>query len=246
MEEELIKPVVRVGNSAGVVLPIEWYGGEAIIKLIRKPLNIKSDVLRIIEPFLDSVLGVYLVGSYSRREEDKNSDIDILVITEDINKKIIKGKYDILLISREEVKKAMKIVVPIIPMIREAAPIINKNLLNELKKEKIKKEHLKWHIDTTKSSLKIIKEILVLDGLKVNGNVIYQLILRLRQVYIVDCLLKNKDYSKKYFLQMLKKKGIYELYEVYKMEKNGKKSKAIEKSKAKIAYNLIEDYLNNL
>ena len=48
MENSIIKPIIRVGNSAGVVLPLEWYGGKARIELIQKPLNIKADILDII------------------------------------------------------------------------------------------------------------------------------------------------------------------------------------------------------
>jgi len=172
MENYIVKPIIRVGNSAGVVLPIEWYGGEARIELIKKPINIREEVLSIINNYMESVLGVYLVGSYARKEERENSDVDVLVITSDINKRIVKGKYDILLISLDEVKKGMKIIIPVIPMIREAVPIINKQLLLELRGEKIKKENLKWHIETTKSSLKIIKGILDIDEGKIDGKVI--------------------------------------------------------------------------
>ena len=44
MKTELIKSIVKVGNSAGVVLPREWYGGEAIVKLVKIILE-KMDVL---------------------------------------------------------------------------------------------------------------------------------------------------------------------------------------------------------
>ena len=76
---ELVKPIVRLGNSAGVVLPKEWLHGEARITLLKKPDNPKKAVLDIIEPYLSSIIGVYLVGSYARGEQKKNSDIDILI-----------------------------------------------------------------------------------------------------------------------------------------------------------------------
>ena len=43
---ELIKPIIRVGNSAGVILPKEWLNGEAKIRLISKPKNIEKFVLQ--------------------------------------------------------------------------------------------------------------------------------------------------------------------------------------------------------
>jgi predicted nucleotidyltransferase len=244
MENCIIKPIIRVGNSAGVVLPLEWYGGEARIELVKKPLNIKEEVLSIIDKYMESVLGVYLAGSYARGEEKENSDIDILVITSDLNKRIKKGKYDILLISLNEVRKGMKIIVPLVPIIHEAVPIINKQLIEELKKEKIKKENLKWHIETTKSSLKIIRGILDIEEGKIDGSVIYPLVLRLREAYIIDSLLKNKKYTSLGFLEMLKRKGIYELYEGYELVKRGKKAKLVDKKLGEKAYELIKEHLH--
>ena len=94
METKLLKPIVRMGNSACVMLPKAWINGKARVELIQEPLNITKDVFEILKPYLKDVLGIYLVGSYARGEETQESDIDILVITENINKKINKGKYD--------------------------------------------------------------------------------------------------------------------------------------------------------
>lgn len=244
MESSLIKPIIRVGNSAGVVLPIEWYGGEARIELIKKPLDIKGEVFHIIDDYMESVLGIYLVGSYARGEERDSSDVDILVITSNINKRIHKGKYDIILISLEEVKKGMKIVVPLIPMVQEAKTIINRKLLDELKDVKIGNKDLKWHRDTSKSSLNLIRGLMDLSGGKIDGKIIYPLILRIRESYIIDCLLKNKKYSTKEFLEMLKRRGIYELYEGYELEKRGKRAKSVNRPVAEKAYGLFKEYLH--
>lgn len=243
MEYSIVKPIVRVGNSAGVVLPLEWYGGKARIELIQKPINVKEDILNILNDYMENILGVYLTGSYARKEQTPDSDVDVLVITSDINRKINKGKYKLLMISLDELKKAREIVIPIIPMLMEAVPIINKKFLEELLDFKIKKENLKWHLETTKSSLKIIRTVLDIGEDKVDGKVIYPLILRLREAYIIDCLLKNKRYGKKDFLEMLKRRGIYELYEGYELEKRGKKAKLVDRRKAEIAYQLILEYL---
>ncbi|MBS3078563.1 nucleotidyltransferase domain-containing protein [Candidatus Pacearchaeota archaeon] len=245
MENSIIKPIIRVGNSAGVVLPLEWYGGKARIELIQKPLNIKADILDILNDYMENILGVYLTGSYARKEQTNDSDVDVLVVTSDINKKINKGKYEILMISLDELKKARDIVIPIIPMLKEAVPIINKKLLDELLDFNIKKENLKWHLETTKSSLKMIRTILNIEEDKVGGNVIYPLILRLREAYIIDCLLKNRKYRKKDFLEMLKRRGIYELYKGYELEKRSKKAKLVDRKKAKVVYQLILSYLND-
>ena len=127
---ELVRKIVRVGNSAGVVLQREWLNGIAKVELVRKPLNIKKDILEILDPYLENVLGVYLTGSYARGEETENSDVDILVITDGISKRIESGKYNIIMVSENELRDHIKkIAFPLIPMIAEAKALVNNNLI---------------------------------------------------------------------------------------------------------------------
>ena len=46
MENELIKKTIRVGNSAGVLLPKEWLNTE--VKVVLQPRNIEKDILDIL------------------------------------------------------------------------------------------------------------------------------------------------------------------------------------------------------
>ena len=105
---ELIKNTIRVGNSAGVLLPKEFLNTQ--VKIVLQPLNIEKDILEILleEKILKDILGVYLIVSYARKEQTIESDIDVLAITKNINKRIEKGKYDLLLVSKEIVDEKMK------------------------------------------------------------------------------------------------------------------------------------------
>ena len=87
-----IKKAIKAGNSSAVILPRAWLNKEVRIELIKKtPEAILYDVLEILKKhiLLESITGVYLVGSYARGEEDENSDIDVLVITNNIDKEMI-------------------------------------------------------------------------------------------------------------------------------------------------------------
>ena len=95
MEKLILKNVIRVGNSAGVLVPKEWINGKAKVELIEEPINIQKDVINILQKFLDDVIAIYLVGSYARNEQEKGSDIDILVISNEKTKEIHSGKYNI-------------------------------------------------------------------------------------------------------------------------------------------------------
>ncbi len=230
MKQELIKPVVKVGNSAGVILPKNWINGKARIELIEKPLDIKKDILEILEPYLQDIEGVYLIGSYARGEQTKESDVDVLVITNKINKKIKKGKYELILIQKDKIEIALESnIIPILPMLKEAKPLVNSSLIKEYQTTKLTKKNLKWHIELTKSALNVNKEIIKLDketNSDSSDGIAYSLILRFREAYIVDCLIKNKIPKKKELIDLIKRtSGSLKAYEGYLRTKNNEKDK---------------------
>lgn len=222
---ELIKNTIRVGNSAGVLLPKEFLNTQ--VKIVLQPLNIEKDVLDILlkEKVLSNVFGVYLVGSYARNEQTIDSDIDILVITDNLNDKIVSGKYDLMLVSKDLVDEKMeKNIFPLLPMMIEAKPIINKFLLDNYANTPITKNNLKWHIDTTKSAMDVVMEYIKLaeeTGKEVSDAASYSLVLRLRTIYLIDCLKKRKKWTKEEFLCLIKKiSGSLTAYERYLESKN--------------------------
>lgn len=222
---ELIKNTIRVGNSAGVLLPKKFLNTQ--VKIVLQPLNIEKDILEILfkEKILKNTLGVYLIGSYARKEQTIESDIDVLVITKNINKRIEKGKYDLLLVSKEIIDEKMrKNIFPLLPMIIEAKPIINEELLNKYINPSLTKKNLKWNIDTTKSAMNVVKEYIKLAEEmqeKVSDAASYSLILRLRTIYIINCLKKGKIWKKREFLSLIKKiSGSLTAYERYLDSKN--------------------------
>jgi len=229
---ELIKQITKAGNSSNVLLPREWLGGIARVELIEKPIDIVEDTIRILKPYLKDILGIYLVGSYARNEETKKSDIDILVITKKLNQKIKNGKYEIILISKDNLDKAMKEnIMPLLPMIKEAKPILNEGLINEYKEIKPNKENLKWIIEITKSSKKLNEQAIKLSKeLKENisDGIIYSIILGLRSIYTINCLKDNKIPTKKGLMNLLNKiTNSEEPYNAYLRSKEDKSDKKV-------------------
>ena len=225
MEEIMIKNTIKVGNSAGVLLPRKYLNSK--VKITLEPLNIEKDILEILaeKKLLKDVLGVYLVGSYARKEETIESDVDILVITQNTNKRIKEGKYELICISITEFKRQLKEnVLPLLAMIKESKVIINRNLIKEYINTSLTKKNIKWHIDTTKSAMKIVNEYIKLaeeTERKASDSASYSLILRLRTLYIIDCLKKGKLWKKEEFLGLIKKiSGSLIAYERYLVVKN--------------------------
>jgi predicted nucleotidyltransferase len=246
MENSVIKQIVKVGNGSGVVLPKSWYGGKARVELIEKPSDIQKDVFEILKDYLGSVIGIYLAGSYARGEEDFESDIDIFVITSDINKKIVHGKYEILLVSEEKLKDYMESnVLPLLPMIKESKIILNKILIEKYKKTPLNHDNLKWYIKTTKSALNV-NESLIKNYSEKDKNcgdeVSYSLVLRLRGVYLVDCMIKNKMWKNKDFLNLIKKiSGSLNAYDGYlRVKKDLNKKSELPVNEAE----KLKDYIN--
>jgi predicted nucleotidyltransferase len=221
---EVIKTAIKVGNSAGVLLPRKWLGSE--VKIILRPLNIEEDILKILleERILQKALGIYIVGSYARNEQTIDSDVDILVITSDINQRLKRDKYEIICISKKDLDKQInENALPLLAMIKEAKIITNEDLIKNIDFS-LNKSNLKYHIETTKSAMKIVeKDIEISKEIKgkVSDASAYSIILRLRTLYIIDCLRKNKLWSKKEFLKLVKNiSGSNEAYERYLSSKN--------------------------
>ncbi len=222
---EIIKTAIKVGNSAGVLLPRGWLNTQ--VKIVLQPLNIEKDVLRILmeENLLKETWGVYISGSYAREEQTIDSDVDVLVVTSNLNKRIKKEKYELILISKDSLEKQLEEnALPILPMIIESKPIINQELLENYKKTGLTKKNLNWHLETTKSAMKLVeKDIEASKELKrdVSDAAAYSLILRLRTLYIINCLKNKKMWSKSEFLSMIKKiSGSLKAYERYASAKN--------------------------
>ena len=227
-EIELIKPIVRVGNSAGVILPREWLHGKAKVVLLEERLEPEQEIFGILRSYLSDIMALALVGSYATGEQGAESDVDALAITHSTNKRIKHGKYEIILISEDRLGKYLEgNIFPLLPMLIEAKSLINGELINKYKNFKLTRRNLSFHFETTKSIMNVVKADIELDkemGESCAGDAdAYSLILRLRGIYIVNCLLKGKIWSKREFLQLVKKvAGSLKVYDGYVRIKNDK------------------------
>lgn len=254
--EAQIKKAIKAGNSSAVILPRAWLNKEVRIELVKKtPERILYDVLEILKKNINlaSVIGIYLVGSYARGEEDENSDIDVLIITRGVDKEMItEGIYNLLIISSELLhQKLNQDLFPIGQMLKEAMPLLNSHYL-ELIETKVTKKNVKWYLDTTEQKLEIIQKYI--DDAKsknkkyLRDKIAYTLILRIRTLEIIKKLIKNKDYSNKDFVRMIKKisngKNAYERYLAVK--NNSKEMQGISIEETERLYNYLKKDLIEL
>src|SRR3989338_249373 len=202
------KMVQKFGNSSHVVLPKEYIGRR--IKFVTEPKtfqDIKSEILEILKPYLENIIGVYLYGSYVRNEQTVDSDIDVLVITGPKFKIIEKiDNYHIVSTTINSIENTLKNnAVLILPIIKEAKTIINPDSLRGYKEYKFTEKNTKQFLNDTKKILELNKKGLELD-FEV-GSLVYSLILRIRGLLMVKLMLNDVLYSKTLLLNYFEMKG---------------------------------------
>ncbi|MEK6914483.1 MAG: nucleotidyltransferase domain-containing protein [Nanoarchaeota archaeon] len=220
--EYIIKPTRVIGNASGVILPKEWKNSLIRAEIITKPLN-EYELLKLIENEISikKIMGIYLIGSYARGDYDNKSDIDILVINKDINKTMKLGKYEINILSLSSLEYLLKYnCIPVLPWIVESVSIINDSLLDKYKNTKLTLKNLKWHIETNKTSMNIIREKLKAakkyDDYEYICGCSYSLVLRLRTLYAIECLIKKKIQRKSELISLIEKiSGSRNIYDIY-------------------------------
>lgn len=250
-----IKKTIKAGNSSAVILPRSWLNKEVRVEVIRKtPETILSDVITLVGKYinLEEIIGIYLTGSYARKEEDKYSDIDILVITNNTDREMIKeGIYNILLVSERLLfQKLEEDLLPIGQMIKEAKALLNYSYLSSIK-IKVTNGNIKWYIDTTEDKLKILEEVIKITKEKnkryLSDFVAYTLILRIRTLYIIEKLIKDKPYKKNDFIVLIKNISKGNSYEKYLSIKNDMKDKyEVTIKETELLYSYLRNQLNNV
>ena len=245
----MIRQTIKVGNSAGVLLPRKYLGN--LVEITIKSLNkeeIKEQILDIAKPYLRYIIGIYLVGSYARNENEADSDIDIVIVTtKQINIKEVKNYHIICLEYNNLIKELGENIISIYPMLMEAEVILNEDLLKNLLKKSVTKKNLEWHLKTSKSALGVIRKALETEEKELIANqaIIYSLMLRLREIYLADCILDKKIGSIKGLMEYAKRlKIIKKLYKAYKESRD--KNKVITKinvEEIKEGYEFVKEKL---
>lgn len=253
------KTVQRFGNSGHIVLPKEYVGKN--VKFLLEPKtfkDIKYEVLKMLTPYLENILGIYLYGSYARNEQTIDSDVDILVIASTKFKIIEKiDDYSIVSTTLQEIDTLLNTnAVLMLPIVKEFKTIINPDLLERYKKHQFTKKNTKWFMGNSIKALELNKNGIELDF--EIGSLVYSLMLRIRGLLMIKLIMDNNQYSKSSLFLFLEENGmpknkVDELYRIYSNERNDikiKKSDILTKQDIEKLLNtakkLIERVKNNL
>lgn len=246
--ETIIKQTREVGTSAGVLLPRNWLNKQVVVTLFSPSKEeIAKDVMEIIykNNLNEDVKGIYLFGSHARGEQDSYSDIDVLVITQETNKLINHGNYELLILSEENFSKNLFSNLNYLSMLKEVKVILNKELIEKysLKKQKM---NFRAALNEIKRIIKINKETINLlkqDNKKIPDGVVYSVVLRLRELYLIKCLISNKKYYKKDFQKLINNK-VYSSY--LRVKRNEKEINDISSDEILDLLDLSEKWLKEI
>lgn len=246
--EKIIKQTREVGTSAGVLLPRSWLNKQVVVTLLSPS---KEEIIRgIMEIILrynlnEEVKGIYLFGSYAREDYDAESDIDVLVITQKTTRLINYNNYEILFVSEKDFSKNIYNNLNYLSAINEVKVILNRELIKKYALKK-KKFNLKKYFVEIERILKINKETVEFcedNKINVPDGVVYSIVLRLRELYLIKCIFSEKSYYKKDFIKII---GDKINISYLRIKKNEKDLSSISPSEVKEILSLSEKWLKEL
>ena len=127
---EFIKKAVRVGNSAGVILPRKLLGADIKVTVINRPFNLKKVVFRLLSPFLQDIIGIYVLSK---------KPLEVLAVSSSTKEKLEHDKLALNIIPLPQLRKDLQSSQILRQNLFQAETIMNKSLLDTLKSESKKK-----------------------------------------------------------------------------------------------------------
>jgi len=206
--ETITKQTREVGTSAGVLLPRSWLNKKVVVTLFEPSKEkILQDIIGCLfeQNLNEEVKGIYLYGSHARKDFDFNSDIDILIVTQNTDKLLTYNNYEILFVSESSFSKNLSKNLNYLSLLKEMKVILNKELIEKYRTKRynfnIRKSlsEIAGVLKINKDSVKICKD----NNQRIPDGIVYSVVLRLRELYLIRCLLSNKIYHKKDFLELI-------------------------------------------
>jgi len=218
---QLVKKSFKLGNSAAVHVPIKWIDKQIIVKPLEE--DITETTIKILKQknILENVKAIYLTGSYARGDYDENSDVDIIVITDNKTGVIKEDNYEISLIPEKNYLHSLENNIYAIASLKDAKPILNKDLLKRYQKQKLT-ININKILDENQKVLELNKEDVLEyqeNNQSIDDGTMYSIILRLRQLYYLRNILKKQPITKKELQSYLDKNA----YNAYLRIKNNQK-----------------------
>lgn len=223
MIAETIKVVKPSGNAGSIYVPRGWIGERVVAKL----LSPEERIMDFLRPHSRHIIGIYLYGSYSRGEEEADSHLDFLVLS-DRNLRLKPPTYlNLSLFTPTTIREAMEeSPLDIYPILLEAVPVFNEALLQELVERPMERKILQETLQEAETWFGT--EIAKLGEKTEPPTLISPLFDRLRSVYTISCILAQATYTnakfKRFFVEQEVDTACFEnLYQLHRAIRDGRR-----------------------
>ena len=226
------------------------------MELLHEPVRPEKDILLAFDGQMPHIMGAFVYGSYARGEHEEGSDVDVMIVADEHAKSIktpkqLKAKnYDIQIMSKDAAFNAAKRDVLFKEMLKEAKPVLNEKLLQELVAVKTGTGSIATRVDFAKSSLGIMKSLIGLDEEDPFAESAYPLVMRIKEMLMLKCFLDRRKYSFRLLEETLVSHGISRksfpaIINQYRALHDGKKpaAKRLKRSDALILASILEDLI---
>lgn len=123
---EFIKKAIKVGNSAGVLLPKKLLGADVKVIVISRPFNLKKVVLKLLSSNLSDIIGIYVTSK---------KPLEVIAVSSSLKSNLSHEKLSLSIIPLQTLRKDMQSDSNLKDKILNAEIILNKSLLDSLKQE---------------------------------------------------------------------------------------------------------------
>jgi len=120
---ELIRKTVRFGNSAGVILPKKLLGSEVRVIVVKRPLNIKKEVMKLLDNYLADIIGIYITNE---------NPLEVLAVSSKIKDIINSEIMKLSIVPLSVIKRDLKTQNKLKEKIMKAKTILNISMLKAL------------------------------------------------------------------------------------------------------------------
>jgi hypothetical protein len=120
---EIIKRTIKVGNSAGVLLPKRFLGAEVKVIILKKEIDYKKISLRALSPYLEEIEAACIMST---------SPLEIIAISSNIKKILKNSQIKITFVPKNLFIKDYRNSELLKKRIEKSVCIINKKLFLEL------------------------------------------------------------------------------------------------------------------
>ena len=120
---EFLRKTIRVGNSAGVILPKRILGSEVKIIVVKRPIDIKKEVLKLLDNYFHDLIGIYITNE---------NPLEVLAVSSKIKEIINSEVMKLSIVPLSVIKRDIKTQNKLKEKIMKAKTILNISMLKAL------------------------------------------------------------------------------------------------------------------